>query len=132
MLERKNTESHNLIATDELIQKAVSAGVKFGYGDPKNRIRYLIKTGLLPHQIRKHIDGKIVPYIPEYALERLIEIQQIEDQKNFKIPQIVDFYIQQRDESEPQSELSRGKNTPRSLTSNVAYVASSTLAGKDY
>ena len=134
MLERKNTESHNLIATDELIQKAVSAGVKFGYGDPKNRIRYLIKTGLLPHQIRKHIDGKIVPYIPEYALERLLEIQQMQDEKNFKIPQIVDFYIQQRDDSQPQGKVSESKTTKTTaapLTSDVTYITSSTLAGKD-
>ena len=68
---------NNLITTSELIILAKNAGVKFGFGDPKNRIRYFIKSGLLPIQIRKYENDQYVSYIPSEALELLIKIQEL-------------------------------------------------------
>ena len=66
---------NNLITTSELIILAKNAGVKFGFGDPKNRIRYFIKSGLLPIQIRKYENDQYVSYIPSEALELLIKTE---------------------------------------------------------
>lgn len=43
----------NFLSTDELINKAKEKGVKFGNGNPYNRLRYYTKLGWLPHMIRK-------------------------------------------------------------------------------
>ena len=46
-------EKEKLISIDDLITKAKAFGVDFGKGDPKNRLRYYVKIGLLPHAKRK-------------------------------------------------------------------------------
>ena len=69
--------TQNLILTDVLISNAKSNGVKFGFGDPINRIRYFIKLGLLPNQVRKYENGGYVAYIPSDALDKLIKIQEL-------------------------------------------------------
>src|SRR3990167_5644364 len=67
-----------LIATDDLIKEAEKMGVKFGKGDPYNRIRYYTKMGWLPHMVRKEGKGNF----PNWALDRLVMIERLKD-KNF-------------------------------------------------
>jgi hypothetical protein len=50
-------EKEKLISIDDLITKAKAFGVDFGKGDPKNRLRYYVKIGLLPHAKRKSFNG---------------------------------------------------------------------------
>ncbi|MCX6759690.1 MAG: hypothetical protein NT012_03975 [Candidatus Nealsonbacteria bacterium] len=46
-------ENENLISIDEVIRQVQDLGVNFGNGDPRNRLRYYVKIGLLPHARRK-------------------------------------------------------------------------------
>jgi len=68
-------ENENLISIKDLIIKAKRFGVDFGNGDPKNRLRYYVKIGLLPHAQRKSFNG-LPPdgAYPESVLEALLEI----------------------------------------------------------
>lgn len=50
-------EKEKLISIEDLIMKAKAFGVDFGKGDPKNRLRYYVKLGLLPHAKRKSFNG---------------------------------------------------------------------------
>jgi len=50
-------KNENLIMIDEVIAKAEKSGVNFGKGDPRNRLRYYTKIGLLPHAQRKSFNG---------------------------------------------------------------------------
>jgi DNA-binding transcriptional MerR regulator len=74
-----------LIKIDELIKRAKFFGVDFGKGDPKNRLRYYTKIGLLPHALRKSFNGKIVGAYPEWVLKRLVEIdKQLKEGKSIQ------------------------------------------------
>lgn len=68
----------HLIATDDLIKEAEKRGVKFGKGDPYNRIRYYTKMGWLPHMVRKEGKGNF----PNWALDRLLVIERLKS-KNY-------------------------------------------------
>lgn len=91
MSKNANSNAEKLIPTTEVIQKAIARGVSFGYGDPKNRIRYFIKNGLLPNQTRKR-DGKIVTALmPKYSIDLLVNIQSLQDEKKLSISEIKDY-----------------------------------------
>lgn len=91
MSKNANSNAEKLIPTTEVIQKAIARGVSFGYGDPKNRIRYFIKNGLLPNQTRKR-DGKIVTALmPKYSVDLLVNIQTLQDEKKLSISEIKDY-----------------------------------------
>jgi len=76
------------ISIDELIKRAKFFGVDFGKGNPRNRLRYYTKIGLLPHAVRKSFDGKKpVGAYPETVLKTLIEIDK-KLKKGKKIQQI--------------------------------------------
>ncbi|MEX0621369.1 MAG: hypothetical protein WD187_00005, partial [Candidatus Woykebacteria bacterium] len=65
----------NLIAFDEVIDRAKGRGVTFGKGNPFNRLRYYTKIGLLPHAKRKSFaGGSPVGAYPESVVETLVEI----------------------------------------------------------
>jgi len=49
--------NENLISIEEFIAKAKRFGVDFGSSNPKNRLRYYVKIGLLPHAQRKSFNG---------------------------------------------------------------------------
>lgn len=68
-------ENEKLISIEELIARARNLGVDFGKGDPKNRLRYYVKIGLLPHARRKSFNG-LPPNgaYPEKVLGILLEI----------------------------------------------------------
>lgn len=66
-----------LISLENLISEAAKNGVDFGKGDPYNRLRYYTKIGLLPHMVRKSINGEIVAHYPIKALDILIEIEKL-------------------------------------------------------
>jgi DNA-binding transcriptional MerR regulator len=53
----KKNQQENLISIEEFIARAKRFGVDFGNGDPKNRLRYYVKMGLLPHAQRKSFNG---------------------------------------------------------------------------
>jgi DNA-binding transcriptional MerR regulator len=50
-------KKENLISIEEIIRRAKDLGVDFGKGDPKNRLRYYTKIGLLPHAQRVSFKG---------------------------------------------------------------------------
>jgi DNA-binding transcriptional MerR regulator len=50
-------KKENLISIEEIIRRAKDLGVDFGRGDPKNRLRYYTKIGLLPHAQRVSFKG---------------------------------------------------------------------------
>ncbi len=53
----KREEDENLISIDEVIRRVQNLGVNFGNGDPRNRLRYYVKIGLLPHAQRKYFNN---------------------------------------------------------------------------
>ena len=53
----KKEENENLISIDEVIRRVQNLGVNFGNGDPRNRLRYYVKIGLLPHAQRKSFNN---------------------------------------------------------------------------
>jgi len=65
-----------LISISELIERAKKLGVDFGNTDPKNRLRYYVKIGLLPHAKRKIFkkNGKPEGAYPEEIVWKLFEI----------------------------------------------------------
>ncbi len=73
---RNNEE--NLISIDDIILRAKNRGVDFGKGDPRERLRYLTKIGLLPHAQRKSFTSGQPPNgaYPEYVVELLTEIDE--------------------------------------------------------
>src|SRR3990172_4049830 len=50
---RKPYTSDTLLPLEKIISLAKKNGVKFGSGNAKERIRYFIKLGILPHAVRK-------------------------------------------------------------------------------
>lgn len=66
-----------LIPLDKFIEQAVINGVDFGKGDPYNRLRYYTKIGLLPHMVRKSVNGEIIGHYPKHALDKLIQIEKL-------------------------------------------------------
>lgn len=66
-----------LISIDSLIEFAVKRGVNFGKGDPYNRLRYYTKIGLLPHMVRKTVNGEVVGHYPRHTLDILLEIEKL-------------------------------------------------------
>ncbi|MBC7073790.1 hypothetical protein H5T58_00110 [Candidatus Parcubacteria bacterium] len=68
-------ENEKFIPLDEFIKRAKALGVDFGSGNPKNRLRYLVKLGLLP-QVQRKCFGNSLPTgaYPEWVLKRLVEI----------------------------------------------------------
>jgi len=69
------SDKEKFISIEELIKRAKFFGVDFGKGNPKNRLRYYTKIGLIPHAFRKSFNGKPpVGAYPEWVLKRLIEI----------------------------------------------------------
>lgn len=67
----------NLISTTELINIATKLNINFG-ANPKERIRYLIKIGILPQTIKKIAkSGQIAGHLPAWSLERLIYVDKL-------------------------------------------------------
>src|SRR3989338_5850400 len=86
-------ETAQLIIIEEFIDRARNAGYKFGKGDPKNRLRYLTKTGILPHAIRlqiKETDAHTSGYYPEAALQLLLSAQKLKKQEKLSAQKIAD------------------------------------------
>lgn len=83
-VEQEDTDK--LLPFDQIIQRSVELGVKFGKTNPYHRVRYYIKLGLLPHPQRK-TDLRIpfdpdkpphtVGHFPIWAADRLWEIEKL-------------------------------------------------------
>ena len=70
-------DENNLISIDDIIFRAKNRGIDFGKGDPRERLRYLTKIGLLPHAKRKSFNGQPPNgAYPEYVIEVLSEIDE--------------------------------------------------------
>lgn len=68
---------NNLISIKDVLFRAKRRGVDFGKGDPRERLRYLTKIGLLPHAKRKSFNGQPPNgAYPEYVIELLKEIDE--------------------------------------------------------
>ena len=52
-LQTKTLPADTLLPLEKIISLAKRNGVKFGSGNAKERIRYFIKLGILPHAARK-------------------------------------------------------------------------------
>jgi len=73
-----NGENEKLISIDEVIERAKRLGVDFGKGDPRNRLRYYVKIGLLPHAKRKVFKNKFPEgAYPEEIVWKLFEIDRM-------------------------------------------------------
>jgi hypothetical protein len=73
-----NEKNGNLISINEVIEKAKKLGVDFGKGDPRNRLRYYVKIGLLPHAKRKVFKNKFPEgAYPEEIVWKLFEIDRM-------------------------------------------------------
>lgn len=72
-----------LLPTEEIVRLAKHLGVDFGFGDPKHRIRYYIKIGLLPHQVRKPKyagESTTVGHLPVSTVKTLSRIQELKEE----------------------------------------------------
>ena len=68
-------KNENLISIEEVIRRAGELGVDFGKGDPKNRLRYYTKIGLIPHAQRASFGGRPpTGAYPEYVVSILVLI----------------------------------------------------------
>lgn len=69
----------HLIPTTEIIEIAGKLNIDLGNSDPKERIRYLIKLGILPQTIKKMSkrSGKIAGHFPAWAVERLVYVNRL-------------------------------------------------------
>ena len=79
-------KTNNLISVKKLVSKAKKQGISFGKGQPMNRLRYYIKTGLIPHMERRQLDPKssfTEGFMPIYTLDLLKKIQTL---KKAKVP----------------------------------------------
>lgn len=64
------------IPTHEIIKLARQNNIDLGTGNPEHRIRYLIKLGVLPHQIRKmDSKGRVIGHLPVAVLLVLKQLQ---------------------------------------------------------
>lgn len=64
------------IPTHEIIKLARQNNIDLGNGNPEHRIRYLIKLGILPHQIRKmDSKGRVIGHLPVAVLLVLKQLQ---------------------------------------------------------
>jgi len=65
----------NLISIEEVISQAKKLGIDLGKGNPRERLRYLTKIGLLPHAKRKSFNGRPPNgAYPKYVIALLKEI----------------------------------------------------------
>jgi len=72
---KMNGKNENLISIDEVIERAKKLGVDFGKGNPRNRLRYYVKIGLLPHAHRKVFKNNLPQgAYPEEIVWKLFEI----------------------------------------------------------
>jgi len=74
------TDEKKFISITEFIEKAKQLGINLGHGNAMHRIRYYIKSGLLPHQVRvKESDdqGATSGHLPSYALYLLQKIEEL-------------------------------------------------------
>lgn len=112
MFQNSKNNNSNLISIDDLIARAKRIGIDFGKGNPRERLRYLTKIGLLPHAQRKSFNGKpSVGAYPEYVVELLADIDKkikegrtIQDLKKEKEKRESTLYI---DLTQPQAGLAK-------------------------
>jgi len=129
-------DENNLISIDDVIFLAKSRGVDFGKGDPRERLRYLTKIGLLPHAKRKSFNGQPPNgAYPEYVIELLEEIgrklkagksiQELKKEKERKglveIPHAI--YPSTREESRvPAAEVQSSEVEVKHLSSKITAI----------
>jgi len=98
-------EKINLISIDEVICRAKKLGVDFGNGDPKNRLRYYVKIGILPHAKRKYFNN----HSPEGAYPPDIVWQLVEINKKIKEGKSIQTIKRELLEKEKEKELKEEK-----------------------
>ena len=91
---RKLESPETLLPLEKLIALAKKNGVNFGSGNAKERIRYFIKLGILPHAVRRmpsatskirsskfetrsSVPAQPVAHLPYWTVERLIQIHEL-------------------------------------------------------
>src|SRR3989344_1995857 len=95
-----------LLPLEKIVSLAKRSGVSFGSGNAKERIRYFIKLGILPHAVRKSTvkvasqrnsssdstlstltTNQPVAHLPYWTVERLVKIENF-TQKGMTFSQI--------------------------------------------
>ena len=89
-----------LIPAENIIKRAKELGVSFGSGNPRERIRHLIKLGILPHMVRKipdrtsnfelristrnslnastsNLPATPVGHLPDWSIQRLVYVDKL-------------------------------------------------------
>jgi hypothetical protein len=93
-------EEEKFIKIDEAIERARFLGVDFGKGNPRNRLRYYAKLGLLPPAKRKIFEGKLpTGAYPESVIDILVDIER-ELKKGKTLHKIVEEKKQQEESKE--------------------------------
>jgi len=74
--------NQNLLPLSAIIRIASEQSIYLGKGKPENRIAYFVKTGLIPHAIRKKNPqtGKIESHFPVSVLQEIQKINQLKKQ----------------------------------------------------
>jgi len=81
-----------MISVENLIQKLKEENIKFGKGNPYNRLRYYTKIGWIPHMTRKKNDqGQISGHYPISVIDEIIKIENLKKigKSNEEISEIV-------------------------------------------
>src|SRR3989344_4766731 len=75
-------DSLPLLPISAIIKEAKRKGISLGPGKPYNRIRYLIKIGILPNAKRARVVGtdKIEGHLPSNTLEIIELVNSLKDQ----------------------------------------------------
>jgi len=74
--------ANNLLPIYQIIKLARQKEYDWGKGNPKNRLRYYTKIGLLPHAERKQLhpnDSHTVGHYPAYVIDLLLKIQDLKN-----------------------------------------------------
>src|SRR5687767_8911720 len=71
--------NQNLLPISTILRLARDRGIFLGNGKAENRIAYFVKTGLLPHAVRRKnpATGKIEAYFPISILTKIEDINNL-------------------------------------------------------
>ena len=112
-----NLHPSTLLPTETIVELAKYEGVDFGTGDPGERIRYFIKLGLLPNQVRRAPSSQLsvhssqtkentaavnrqqstfnpTGHLPFSAVEKLVKIDRL-NKRGLTFPQIAQRFKHQ-------------------------------------
>lgn len=126
-----------LLPTEKIISLAQNAGVDFGKGSIKERIRYLTKLGILPNaqrrvdRVQNAANGSLTGHLPEWTIKRLLYIDKLY-QNGMSYPQIANRIKSETMEDKLNEILVQTQTSPHQSPLNqpakaIAFIASFAL-----